>query len=230
MNEKLSARVLASILGTSIGDVQQRLEENGYVAHHDDGLRLTDLGRSVGGACVPEAHRLSPGDAIVWPVASIAGLLRQGPHQVGFSFRGHRVETLIQDVLNSPATRTWVKTLLTLALLRDPVESAADAKILADALDRACMAVLTARGTTDESKTDPMDPARSDWLRLAIRMASSRDPVDAVNDAELLSGVLEERCAAIVECQASQPDLSSGPSGQLGLPFDPRSGSADGFA
>lgn len=37
------------------------------------------------------------------------------------------------------------------------------------------------------------DPSVSDWLKSALRDALHRDPVDAVNDAELLAAVLDER-------------------------------------
>lgn len=37
------------------------------------------------------------------------------------------------------------------------------------------------------------DGTTSEWLKLALQTALERDPVDAVNDALLLAGVLEER-------------------------------------
>ena len=37
------------------------------------------------------------------------------------------------------------------------------------------------------------DPATSEWLRLALTDAMTRDPVDAANDAETLSSVLTMR-------------------------------------
>lgn len=42
------------------------------------------------------------------------------------------------------------------------------------------------------------DPAASFWLKAAIRSALSRDPVDAANDAELLSRLLARRCDEIL--------------------------------
>lgn len=42
------------------------------------------------------------------------------------------------------------------------------------------------------------DPAASFWLKDALRSALSRDPVDAVNDAEVLARLLEERCRSIL--------------------------------
>lgn len=46
------------------------------------------------------------------------------------------------------------------------------------------------------------DPSASDWLKLALRSALSRDVVDAANDAMLLANVLDAR-AAIVLIQTS---------------------------
>lgn len=37
------------------------------------------------------------------------------------------------------------------------------------------------------------DPASSKWVRLALRSALDRDPVDAANDAEVLARVLARR-------------------------------------
>ena len=37
------------------------------------------------------------------------------------------------------------------------------------------------------------DPSASDWLKAALRTALERDPVDALNDALALAGVLEEK-------------------------------------
>ena len=37
------------------------------------------------------------------------------------------------------------------------------------------------------------DPSASDWLKGALRTALERDPVDALNDALALAGVLEEK-------------------------------------
>lgn len=44
------------------------------------------------------------------------------------------------------------------------------------------------------------DPAASDWLKVALRSALSRDPVDAANDAEVLAKLLDRRCRHILEC------------------------------
>lgn len=43
------------------------------------------------------------------------------------------------------------------------------------------------------------DPAASFWLKAAVRSALVRDPVDAANDAELLSQLLARRCDEIVK-------------------------------
>jgi hypothetical protein len=41
------------------------------------------------------------------------------------------------------------------------------------------------------------DPSISGWFRVALRLALERDPVDAANDAGLLSLVLDRRAAEI---------------------------------
>jgi len=38
------------------------------------------------------------------------------------------------------------------------------------------------------------DPSASFWLRQALRGALARDPVDAANDAEMLTRLLDARC------------------------------------
>ncbi|MBS4019988.1 MAG: hypothetical protein KGZ68_17335 [Dechloromonas sp.] len=43
------------------------------------------------------------------------------------------------------------------------------------------------------------DPSTSFWLRDALRTASQRDPVDALNDAECLRAVLQQQLDAIVQ-------------------------------
>lgn len=40
------------------------------------------------------------------------------------------------------------------------------------------------------------DPAASDWLKRALRLALDRDAVDAAHDAEVLADLLRGRCAA----------------------------------
>jgi hypothetical protein len=42
------------------------------------------------------------------------------------------------------------------------------------------------------------DPAASFWLKDALLSALDRDPVDAVNDAEVLARLLERRCQEIL--------------------------------
>ena len=54
------------------------------------------------------------------------------------------------------------------------------------------------------------DPTASYWLRDAARAAIARDPVDAVNDADFLLGLLQPWAAAIVEAEmarAAEPAL-----------------------
>jgi hypothetical protein len=43
------------------------------------------------------------------------------------------------------------------------------------------------------------DPAASDWLKGALRSALERDPVDALNDALLLAGTLEQRLRTVLD-------------------------------
>ena len=43
------------------------------------------------------------------------------------------------------------------------------------------------------------DPSASDWLKGALRSALERDPVDALNDALVLAGTLEERLRTVLE-------------------------------
>lgn len=42
------------------------------------------------------------------------------------------------------------------------------------------------------------DPATSDWLKAALQSALERDPVDAVNDAQILHEALQENLAALM--------------------------------
>jgi hypothetical protein len=43
------------------------------------------------------------------------------------------------------------------------------------------------------------DPSASDWLKVALRSALERDPVDALNDALVLAATLEERLRAVLD-------------------------------
>jgi hypothetical protein len=43
-----------------------------------------------------------------------------------------------------------------------------------------------------------VDPAASFWLKMALRSALRRDPVDAAHDAEILAQLLGQRCDAIL--------------------------------
>lgn len=47
------------------------------------------------------------------------------------------------------------------------------------------------------------DPSASDWLTGALRSALERDPVDALNDALLLAGLLEERLRRAFDLSSS---------------------------
>ena len=43
------------------------------------------------------------------------------------------------------------------------------------------------------------DPPASFWVKAALRSALTRDPVDAVNDAEFLARILDRRIRTILE-------------------------------
>jgi hypothetical protein len=43
------------------------------------------------------------------------------------------------------------------------------------------------------------DPTASFWLKAALHLALSRDPVDAANDSEILARLLDRRCREINE-------------------------------
>jgi hypothetical protein len=43
------------------------------------------------------------------------------------------------------------------------------------------------------------DPSASVWLKEAFQSTMERDPVDALNDALALAGVLEERLRSVLE-------------------------------
>jgi hypothetical protein len=47
------------------------------------------------------------------------------------------------------------------------------------------------------------DPSASVWLKTALRAALERDPVDALNDALALAGILEERLRSVLELNES---------------------------
>ena len=43
------------------------------------------------------------------------------------------------------------------------------------------------------------NPAASFWLKAALHLALSRDPVDAANDSEILARLLDRRCREVIE-------------------------------
>jgi hypothetical protein len=51
------------------------------------------------------------------------------------------------------------------------------------------------------------DPAASLWLRVALRSALARDPVDAANDSEVLARLLDRRCREIIESTSKHSTL-----------------------
>ena len=48
-------------------------------------------------------------------------------------------------------------------------------------------------------------PETSHWLRDALIAASLRDPVDAANDAEVLSDLMSRRCAQLLGGGGAKP-------------------------
>lgn len=51
-------------------------------------------------------------------------------------------------------------------------------------------------------------PGTSSWMKLALSTALERDPVDAVNDAELLALVLRHRAKQVSGAYSSDVDQS----------------------
>jgi hypothetical protein len=57
------------------------------------------------------------------------------------------------------------------------------------------------------------DPAASDWLRLRLREALLRDPLDAAEDAEVLAALLRARADRVLEVAAADLDGRAGHAG-----------------
>lgn len=53
----------------------------------------------------------------------------------------------------------------------------------------------------DEIRAILREPGTSSWMKVALTTALERDPVDAVNDAELLTIVLRHR-AEVIQSEA----------------------------
>ncbi len=47
------------------------------------------------------------------------------------------------------------------------------------------------------------DPASSNWLKASVQTAIQRDPVDALNDALLLTALLDHRLREVIELGAT---------------------------
>jgi hypothetical protein len=56
----------------------------------------------------------------------------------------------------------------------------------------------------DELKTMADDPAHSSWFKHALLSALSRDPVEAANDAGLLSLVLDKRAGELTSAAVAK--------------------------
>lgn len=52
---------------------------------------------------------------------------------------------------------------------------------------------MSATSTPESVQSVIADDSTSEWLRAALQVALQRDPVDALNDALLLAGLLDER-------------------------------------
>ena len=138
--------------------------------------------------------------------------------------REQRAARQISEMLASPATRNWVKTTLELALLRDPAEVARDAKLLSKVLDEWSASVLEVSIANCERTVSSIERIlaaheHSEWLRTALRLALHRDPVDAANDADALSALLQERCAVIGAAACADVNGDCSHRGQLPLPL-----------
>ena len=55
----------------------------------------------------------------------------------------------IEEILHDPASSLWLRNALRTALVRDPVDAANDAEVLARLLDRRCRSIL---GQFDEDR------------------------------------------------------------------------------
>lgn len=60
---------------------------------------------------------------------------------------------------------------------------------------------MTMNNPTPQQLLD--DPCSSFWLKQSLAAALQRDPVDAVNDAEALAGVLRARADAVLGTPSS---------------------------
>ena len=60
------------------------------------------------------------------------------------------------------------------------------------------------------------DQAASDWLKNALVAAINRDPVDAANDAEVLSRILQLRAAAVQRLEIPSTAGSSSKAAAVG--------------
>ena len=60
------------------------------------------------------------------------------------------------------------------------------------------------RWSADTIQTIRDDPAVSDWLKQAIVDLARRDPLDALNDVELLTALVTDRWEALI--RASRPE------------------------
>ncbi len=58
---------------------------------------------------------------------------------------------------------------------------------------------MTTPATRVRTEEILVDASTSTWLKTALREALERDPVDALNDALLLAGILEDRVRRLLD-------------------------------
>ncbi len=58
---------------------------------------------------------------------------------------------------------------------------------------------MTAPATRVRTEEVLVDASTPTWLKTALREALERDPVDALNDALLLAGILEDRVRRLLD-------------------------------
>jgi len=63
---------------------------------------------------------------------------------------------------------------------------------------------VSGTSTPESVQTVIADDTTCEWLRTALQSALQRDPVDSLNDALLLAGLLEERLLLFSICPGSR--------------------------
>ncbi len=60
--------------------------------------------------------------------------------------------------------------------------------------------------TTQLEREIMADPSISNWLKTQLTASRNRDPIDALNDAELLVTLLNGRLDALAQCHQSSKE------------------------